>query len=83
MLSRLQRWYASKRGKNVIITILALALIISILGQLVGWKNIGRLITGTAGPGLGGYSCLPTCVENDGRLSGRASAPEQPRKRLS
>jgi hypothetical protein len=63
-----RRWFRSRRGKNIIITVLGLGLIISILGQAVGWSDLGRLVTGTAGPGMGGYSCMPTCVENDGKF---------------
>jgi uncharacterized protein YegL len=68
MFTRIKHWFASKRGKNIVITILGLALTISIVGQLVGWSSIGRLLTGTTGPGLGGYSCMPTCVEDDGKF---------------
>lgn len=68
MFQRFKRWYASKRGKDTVITVLAIALVISIVGQVVGWSNIGRLLAGTTGPGLGGYSCMPTCVEDDGKF---------------
>jgi uncharacterized protein YegL len=68
MLNTIKSWFASKRGKDTVITVLALALTISILGQVVGWSNIGRLITGTTGPGEGGYSCMPTCDETDGKF---------------
>ena len=56
MLKRFKHWFDSKRGKNTVITILGLALVISIIGQAVGWGNLGRLITGTTGPGMDGYS---------------------------
>jgi uncharacterized protein YegL len=68
MFNRIKRWLASKRGKNVIIVVLGLALVISIVGQLVGWSNIGRLIAGTIGTYEEGYYCMPTCTEDDGRF---------------
>jgi uncharacterized protein YegL len=65
---KIKRWFASKGGKNVIIVVLGLALAISIVGQLVGWSNIGRLISGTIGTYEEGYYCMPTCTETDGRF---------------
>jgi hypothetical protein len=68
MVTMIKQWFAGKRGKNTTIIVLAVALAVSIIGQAVGWSNLGRLITGTTGPGLGGYSCMPTCVEDDGKF---------------
>jgi hypothetical protein len=68
MFQAIKRWFVSKRGKNAIIVVLGLALVLSIAGQLVGWENIGRLVSGTIGTYEEGYYCMPTCTENDGRF---------------
>ncbi|MBN1978806.1 MAG: VWA domain-containing protein [Anaerolineae bacterium] len=67
-MNKIKHWFASKRSKNVIIVVLGLALVISIVGQLIGWSEIGRLIAGTIGTYEEGYYCMPTCTENDGRF---------------
>ena len=66
MSGGLNRWFRSSRGKNVVIVVLAVALVASVVGNLTGWSAQG--LFGTAGPGSGGYSCLPTCAVDDGKF---------------
>ena len=42
------RWLGTKAGMRALIVILAAALVVSIVGQTIGWSNIGGLITGAA-----------------------------------
>ena len=42
------RWFGTKAGMRTLVIILAVALVVSVLGQIIGWSNIGSLTTGTA-----------------------------------
>jgi hypothetical protein len=68
MSNAIRRWFASKQGKNTLIVVLSVALVVSVVGQVVGWSSIGRLVAGTIGTWEEGYYCMPTCQENDGRF---------------
>jgi hypothetical protein len=48
--------------------VLSVTLVVSVVGQVVGWENIGQLVAGTIGTWEAGYYCMPTCQENDGRF---------------
>jgi len=66
--NKLGHWLRGKRGRNAAFMVLALLLVVLAIGQAIGWSNIGRLITGTAGLEATGYSCFPSCAENDGKF---------------
>lgn len=74
MVSKFNRWLRSKRGRTTVMSLAALVLILAVAGQLLGWwAALGRLITGTVGVPVatypapaGGYTCMPSCAENDG-----------------
>ena len=73
-MDKLNRWIKSKRGKNTLGILLVLLLGIAILGVVIFGGDLGGL-TGTAGLSApdypapkDGYTCLPTCVENDGKF---------------
>ena len=58
------KWLNWKTGAAVLAVLLIAALVLQFT---VGWGNIWESIFGTAGP-EGGQTCLPTCVENDGKF---------------
>ncbi|MBN1922410.1 MAG: hypothetical protein JW892_14275, partial [Anaerolineae bacterium] len=74
MAKKLNRWLRSKAGRTTLMGLAALVLIVAVAGQLLGWwVALGRLITGTVGVPVatypapaGGYTCMPSCGENDG-----------------
>jgi len=74
MVKKFNRWLRSKTGRTTLISLAALVLVVAIAGQLLGWWAVlGRLITGTVGVPVatyptpaGGYTCMPSCAENDG-----------------
>jgi len=68
MFKKLKLWYNSKKGKDTLIGVLSAALLLSLLGQFGLLEGLGGLLSGTAGPGEGEYSCMPTCTENDGKF---------------
>src|SRR5512138_1647375 len=75
---RFNRWVRSKKGLYTIGGVIAALLVIVVAGQMLGWwKSLG--LTGSAGVAItlppveypdpqGGYTCFPTCVENDGKF---------------
>ncbi|MBN2394495.1 MAG: hypothetical protein JXR84_27425 [Anaerolineae bacterium] len=74
-MSKFSRWFNSKTGKRTIAGVLALALVVVIVGQLANWWNLipgtGTVIVPPPEPypaPEGGYTCLPTCAENDGKF---------------
>ncbi len=66
-MNKLQRWLRSKTGMRTVAGVLGVLLIVSIAGQALHWWDLGSLL-GTAGPPSGGYTCMPTCVESDGKF---------------
>ena len=76
MAKKLNRWLRSKGGKTTLMGLAALVLAVVVAGQLLGWwAALDRLITGTVGGPVvsypappSGYTCLPSCVENDGQF---------------
>ncbi len=75
-MSKFSRWFNSKTGKRTVAGILALALVVAIVGQLVNWWDLfpgaGTVIvippTEPYPAPVNGYTCLPTCAENDGKF---------------
>lgn len=63
---RLRRFFDWRIG----VGILAVLLLVVGIGQIFGaWEPLWRSLFGTAfPPPAGGYTCLPTCVENDGKF---------------
>ena len=68
MFKKLKLWYNSKKGKDTLIGVLSAALLLSLFGQFGLLEGLGGLLSGTAGPGEGEYSCMPTCNETDGKF---------------
>ncbi|MBN1891009.1 MAG: hypothetical protein JW850_23635 [Thermoflexales bacterium] len=72
MFRKISRWLRSKTGKQTLAGVLAVLLIISITGELIGWWNLvpglGTAVEGPYPKPSGGYSCMPTCAENDGKF---------------
>ena len=68
MFKRLKRWFDSKRGKDTVIVVLMLALVASLVVQFTGVSGVAGWLTGTVGAANEGYTCLPTCTEDDGRF---------------
>ena len=73
-MDKLNRWIKSKRGKNTLGVLLLVLLGIAILGVVIFGGDLGGL-TGSAGLSApdypapkDGYTCLPTCAENDGKF---------------
>ncbi len=73
-MSKLNRWLRSKVGIVVIISVVVVLIGVAVVGQSLGWWQTGGQ-EGTAGlPGgtypapAGGYTCLPTCSETDGKF---------------
>ncbi len=75
-MSKFSRWINSKTGKRTVAGVLALALVVAIIGQLVNWWDLipgagTVIVVPPAEPypaPVGGYTCLPTCAENDGKF---------------
>jgi hypothetical protein len=75
MSKNLQRWLRSPQGLMSVIGAIVLILALGLAGQLAGWWNLvpgaGTVLPPAApawgAPG-GGYSCLPTCDETDGKF---------------
>ncbi len=74
MFTKVVRFLRGKGGKIVLINLLVILLELAIVGQAVGWWDVTAL-TGAAGipeasypAPKGGYSCLPTCSETDGKF---------------
>jgi len=71
MANKLTRWLNSKQGKQTLMGVLAMVLIIGITGQLLGWwAALADLLSGTVLPPQptypappGGYTCLPSCAD--------------------
>jgi len=71
MANKLTRWLNSKQGKQTLMGVLAVVLIIGITGQLLGWwAALADLLSGTVLPPQptypappGGYTCLPSCAD--------------------
>ncbi len=79
-MNKFNRWLRSKQGLYSIIGLVAVLVLVVVLGQLAGWWNIAG---GPGAAGLppaqydappGGYTCLPTCDETDGRFLALVSA---------
>jgi len=73
-MNQIEKWLRSKTGRNTLIGVVVLLLAVGVVGQLVGWWDIVGL-SSTAGLPSGewpapadGVTCLPTCVETDGRF---------------
>ncbi len=78
MSSKLARWIRSRTGLATIGGVLIALLAIVLVGQQFGWwESLG--LSGAAGVEIklppveyadpqGGYTCFPTCVENDGKF---------------
>ena len=78
MSGKFTRWIRSKVGLATIGGALVALLAIALVGQQFGWwESLG--LTGAAGTSItlppveypdpqGGYTCFPTCVENDGKF---------------
>jgi hypothetical protein len=64
---KVRRWFGKKQVKDGVIAVLSVMLVLSILTRPEFVRTLGRL-TGTAGPGEGGYSCMPTCDETDAKF---------------
>jgi len=71
-MSKLTKWLKSKTGRITIGGVILVLIIIAVLGTVFGWWRPGGF-TGTAGlptppPTPSGYTCLPTCIENDAKF---------------
>jgi hypothetical protein len=73
-MKKIQRWLRSRQGLISIIGAIVLILAVGVVGQLGGWWNLvpgaGTVIRPVAAwdvPG-GGYTCLPSCDETDGKF---------------
>ncbi|MFC1879773.1 hypothetical protein ACFLZW_07645, partial [Chloroflexota bacterium] len=71
-MNSFNRWLRSTAGIATIAGVVVVALVVAVLGQQLGWWGAGP---GTAGlpeatfpDPIGGYTCLPTCVENDAKF---------------
>ncbi len=77
-MNKITRWIRSKRGLTTIAGVFVAVLAVAAIGQAAGLWDIVGALTGTAGlptvpvpeypAPVGGYSCLPTCAENDGKF---------------
>ena len=67
MSSKLNRWLRSKSGMATIAGVLVVALVFAIVGVQQGWWG-GGATAGEFPLPVGGYTCLPTCETNDGRM---------------
>lgn len=74
MFTKAVRFMRGKGGKIILINLLVILLELAIVGQVVGWWDVTAL-AGAAGipeasypAPKGGYSCLPTCSETDGKF---------------
>jgi hypothetical protein len=74
-MKKIQRWLRSRQGLMSLIGAVVLILAIGVVGQLAGWWNLapgaGTVLPPPApewGAPSGGYSCLPTCQENDAKM---------------
>lgn len=75
-MSKISRWFNSKTGKRTVAGVLALTLVVAIVGQLANWWELipgaGTVfVPPTPDPypmPPGGYTCLPTCDETDGKF---------------
>lgn len=72
----LSRWLRSKQGLTSLAVVLVAVVALAATGQAVGWWELGELF-GAAGvvptnpeypAPAGGYTCLPTCAEDDGKF---------------
>jgi hypothetical protein len=73
MLRKFSRWIRSKAGLASIAGLVVVLLLVGIVGQQLKWWDLN--LTGTAGFSLGeypapqgGYTCLPTCLDDDGKF---------------
>ncbi len=73
-MDAIKRWLKTKTGRNVVGILLVALLGIAILSVIIYGTDLGGL-SGTAGlsapeypPPQNGYTCLPTCAENDGKF---------------
>jgi len=74
MFKKVARFLRGKGGKIVLVNLVVILLELAIVGQAVGWWDVTAL-TGAAGipeatypAPKGGYTCLPTCSETDGKF---------------
>lgn len=66
MISKVRRWIS--RNGWIVAAIVGVLILIVGVGQIFHlWDGVWRALFGTAGP-VGGYSCLPTCDERDGKF---------------
>ncbi len=82
-MNKFNRWLRSKTGIATIIGIVVLLLVVAVAGQQLGWWGGGGL-SGTAGIPAptydappDGFTCLPSCEENDPRLFILAGADQR------
>lgn len=76
MFKRIKKWLKSKAGKATVAGFLIVLLLLAIAGIPLGWwEGMGWGITGTAGlpspyypAPVNGYTCMPSCTENDGKF---------------
>lgn len=76
MSKKISRWLKSRTGKLTLGAVVLVLVAVAIIGVPLGWwEGLGGGITGTAGlpspnypTPVGGYTCMPTCVENDGKF---------------
>lgn len=78
-MSKFTKWLKSKTGRITIGGVILVLIIVAVLGTVFGWWRPGGF-TGTAGlptppPTPSGYTCLPTCIENDGKFIFMAGFP--------
>lgn len=67
MFRKFSRWIRSRNGLMSVAGVLVALLVVAGAGQALHWWDLGSLL-GTAGVPSGGYACLPTCDETDGKF---------------
>jgi hypothetical protein len=77
-MQKTTRWIRSKKGLTTIVGVFVATVLVVTIGQVAGWWDVVGALTGTAGLATvpvpeyaapaGGYTCLPSCPENDGKF---------------
>ena len=74
MSKGVNRWIRSKAGRQVLVGVLAVILVVALAGQFLGWWE-ALVSPGTAGlpepyypTPEGGYTCMPSCDVTDGKF---------------
>lgn len=91
MSSKFNRWLRSKSGKNTVIGIVAVLLVVVVIGAALGWwADLIDLMSGTVVPPLptypppeNGYTCLPSCFDGITDYDGDGTPEPQDGKFLS